>query len=84
MQDMTALVRLEAADMLFCNGIGPIRRLEASIWSMFVCFGDLFFWAKKRIPKIGIPLRILGVSLALLSLLSMHRYTTKVVLSCTL
>ena len=49
MHERTALVGFaEAADMLFepskglCAGIGPIRRLDASIWSMFVCFGEFF------------------------------------------
>ena len=62
-----------------CNGIGPIGKLESSKWSLFC-----LFWVKKRFPKIGTPLRVLGVPLAQLSLLSMPRYTTNVVLRCTI
>ena len=67
-----------------CTGIGPIRRLDASIWSMLNFFLVNVFLSKKRFPKIGIPKRILGVPLEPLSLLSMQRYTPNVVLRCTL
>ena len=66
-----------------CNGIGPVERLEVAKLRMFVCFGD-FFLSEKSFPKIGAPLRVLGVPLAPLSLLAMQIYTTNFVLSYTL
>merc|ERR1740128_1283520 len=50
--------------------IGPIRRLKASIWSMFICFGE-FFLTKSRFPKIGIDIcsRAVVFSVVVVSLL---------------
>ena len=86
MQERTAVVGFAGAGgMLYraLPGIGPIRRLEASIQSMFVCFGKKNK-KQKKIPEIGAPPRVLGVPLAPRSLLSLQRYTAIVVLSCTL
>ena len=40
-------------------GLEPIRRLDANIYIMFVCFSDIFM-SKRRFPEKGEPPSMLG------------------------